>query len=179
MCCIRAGGYGEATRRSARQHMPPFNWPWAPVPMRDDIFASSASGRKITRSQPRREAPSPVLVLSCNEDSNASEDICVCGTIFWLQRNKLCMMCSGFADICVHGIISFMILGTHRCVHVAIVDFATKFFVKVCNQICAKICIKFFSPPNQIRPGTVIIIGVFVGITHPSLRFSEYSWGVR
>ena len=166
MCCIRAGGYGEATRRSARQHMPPFNWPWAPVPMGDDIFASSASGRKITRSQPRREAPSPVLVLSCNEDSNASEDICVCGTIFWLQRNKLCMMCSGFADICVRGIISFMILGTHRCVHVAIVDFT-------------KVCINFFSPPNQIRPGTVIIIGVFVGITHPSLRFSEYSWGVR
>ena len=42
MCCIHTGGYGEATSWSARDDMPPFNRPWAPVAMGDDISASSA-----------------------------------------------------------------------------------------------------------------------------------------
>ena len=74
MCCIRTGGYGEATSRSARDDMPPFNRPWAPVAMGDDISASLAPGRRITQSQTRREAPFPVPIPSSNEESNLFED---------------------------------------------------------------------------------------------------------
>ena len=74
MCCIRTGGYGEATSRSARDDMPPFNRPWAPVAMGDDISASSAPGRRITRRQTLREAPTPVPIPSTNESDSSDED---------------------------------------------------------------------------------------------------------
>jgi len=117
MCCIHTGGYGEATSQSARDDMPPFNRPWAPVAMGDDISASSAPGRRITQSQTRREAPSPVPIPSSNEESNASEDDDV---VLSSVRNAFCSFW-------------FQILASTRPVVISDVSEMHLDFIQCCN----------------------------------------------